>query len=331
MLKDNRKFDIAGFGHAPIDIIVEVDEEFLNSHGFTKGACNLIDTEKDRQLQNLLENYLIEAGGAVANTLSGVGALGGKCIFNSRLSGDALGKKFHSSLENYGVVFTGITDDRSISDKVYIFTTPDRERTFGTFHGVSDDMSPKDIIPEAYEIAGIMYTEGFMLNIENGYEILLELVEISKNHDTKTAFCPNDSRIVRDHLDEVRHMTELCDIIVMNKTEAMAVSETSCAIEACKIISEISTCGAVTLGAEGACFYRKGEDPFYLKPPELSRKTVNTNGAGDQFAAGFLFGLAKEMDFSKSALLALECGTRALTHYSARPQKDFARALEKVS
>ncbi len=316
-----KTLDVSGFGHAPVDVIVNIDEHFLEQNGFIKSACNLIDREKDAQLQNILPDCIIEPGGACANVLSGISMLGGRCVFNSRLAEDKEGKYFRRTLEeNYGVAFSGPTDPTARCDKVYILTTPDLERTFGSFYDVSKDMSTDDVDRQTIASSRIFYIEGFMLNVEPGFGILSEAISIAREHQTLIAFCPNDVNIITKHPDKIRAIAKQADILLMNEQEAKALSETDNTQEALRRLSETSYCGSITRGSEGALFYYKDQS-LDLQAPELPGPLVNTNGAGDQFAAGFLFGLTKGCSLEECAKLAQTCAAEVVTHPGARPQK----------
>ncbi len=323
--------DVAGFGHAPVDVIVNVDDAFMAEHSFIKGTCNLIGREKEGELQKLLQGRcVIEPGGACANTLSGISLLGGKCIFNSRFAGNPDGVFFCETLKEFGVTAAGFTDQGALSDKVYILVTPDQERTFGTFHDVSHGMSVADINHEAVAGSKIFYLEGFMLSVETGFEILESAARVARENSRITVFCPNDIRVIHDNPGEVASLAASSDILLMNEAEAKLVTGADNAYEACRKFSAHSYCGAVSCGAGEAVFYKENEI-ITMAPPALRGPMVNTNGAGDQFAAGFLFGLTHDYSLEKCARLALECGTYVLTHHSGRPQKDFYNLLKKVA
>lgn len=326
----NTDIDIVGLGHAPVDVIFYVEDNFLKCRDYEKAVCVTIDEETEYEFRETFSGKaVIEPGGSVANILSGVSLLGGRCIFNSRLSDDTEGQTFRNSLDKSKVTFSGQIIRNALSDKVYTFVTPDRERTFAAFHGVSLGLCIDDIDANAIKNASILCLEGYMFNSPEGFNVMVRSIEIAQEHQTKIAFVPNDKLLIKENPKKISYLIEKADILIMNEAEAKAVSLESDIEKAVKFVYENSRYGAVTLGAQGAFFFSKelGEQPFHLSAPQITQEIKNTNGAGDQFSAGFLYGICKGKDFISSCKLALECGTASLYSDSARLEPEYIENL----
>lgn len=313
------QFDVAGFAHAPVDIIVKVTDDFLNEFGFNKAASNLLNNEQDKILQNILKSPLILPGGACANTLSGIGRLGGKCIFNSRMANDEHSKLFRNALINkYNVTYSGEIDPESSCDRIYTFITPDHERTFGAFHGSSKLMTPDNVDKNVIASSKMFYIEGYVMDIEQGQEILIKAASTAKALNKQVVFCPNGIHVIKEYRNTVDKLLEYTDILIMNTDESSELTGKESPLSAVKQFSGKGYIGAVTCGKDGAIVFNADtvlEMPAY----PLSGPLINTNGAGDQFAAGFLFGLSQNYNVERCAMQALKCAAEVLTNHSARP------------
>lgn len=324
------KYDVLSFGHTPADILAQVSDDFLKEHGFLKSQCNVVACEQANALFEELDDTLLEGGGAAANTTACLASLGAKTAFLGFIAKDTLGDFIVTTFDEHEIVRPiGRIDSDLGSDRVFVFVTPDGERTFASYYGVSNEMKAEHLDEPTIANSKILFLQGYHLNTTYGIEILKKGVEIAKQHNVKVAFNPNDVSIYDKYPDAVNWLMEHADIAIMNQLEAMHITGTDNADSAVDALRSIVDTAAVTLSEDGAITFDKQEQ---IHCPVVSQKIeiVNTNGAGDHYAAGFLYGLAKELPLEKANKLGNLCASAALQEHSARPKSDLSRFLKDL-
>ena len=288
---------ILGFGAALVDLLAHVDEEWIRLADVPKGGMNLVDDATLRKLLSRVENPVVVPGGSACNTMVGVAKLSGKASFVSKVGNDDFGRLFARHLENSGVENRMATSSVS-TGTVLSAVTPDAERTMFTFLGASNEFSASDISPDLFDDVGILYLEGY--RAYNG-ECFSKAVRMAKRFGAKTALdfgsfgVVNDCRPLFDELFSERKI----DIVIANEEEAKAytgVSEEA----ALEKLSRISPVAVVKLGARGALIASDG----VVSHVEAGKaKAVDTTGAGDLWAAGFLYGILSGLSMERSGVL----------------------------
>ncbi len=323
-------YDIAAVGRVASDFLVDIDDGSLRLHGFVKSRSNVIDKEKADRFHASLDGYRHEPGGASANMAACISALGGRAVFVSKIAGDSFGQFLAKSFDDCGVQYTGpLFDAEEGTDRVYVLVTPDGERSFASYYGISHAITPGCLDKETIGKAAITHLEGYMLNTRHGYDVLQAAAETAKANNRRVSFCPNDTSIIEKYGNHVQALVEISDVLVMNEAEAQALSKENSTDRAIAWVRERCETGAVTLGHRGAMAFDNAGT--YNQPAvPLSRGFINTNGAGDHFSGGFLYGLAKELSLPISARLGAQCSSECLTNHSARPQRSFEHLLEEI-
>ncbi len=325
-----KQFDVTSIGQVPVDIFARVDHDFLENNGFQKNQCNVVKIDQANNFIETLKDTLLLAGGAAANTAACLSSLGAKTAFLGVTAQDELGAFMASTFEKSNVYYpVKALETNKGTDRVFVFVTPDGERTFASYYGAAHDMTPDHLDENIIAASKILYIEGYHLNALQGDAILKTAIEIAKKHGTTIAFNPNDVSIYKKHQSRVDYIMARTDIAIMNKDEAKAVTGKATAKDAIKQLSSKIDTGAVTLSEEGAIAFDKGEQ-CHLPATSKTVKIINTNGAGDHYAAGFLYGIANNIALEKINRLANLCAHEALQQHSGRPETDLSRFLEAL-
>lgn len=320
--------DFCGIGNACVDIIAHVDDDFLNQWNFPKSICTYLDLETAGALDAALTDPFYIPGGCAANTAAGIAALGGKAALIGRVANDSIGAMFMNDLKERGIRYHGVPDSRKDvgSTRIYTFITPDRERTFAAFYGVQEDLSETDLDIDAIQKSAFLYLDGYALNAARGLQTFLRAIEVSKKAGHKTVFAPSDLSILTKYESAVDEIVRQTDVILCNEKEALQLTGTGTREEAMAALREGFTGGAVTIGMGGAMVFDVNGEYHApaATPPDI---IVDTNGAGDQFAAGFLYGLSHWYTLERAARLGNSCAAAIITRTGARPGPDFKQLV----
>jgi sugar/nucleoside kinase (ribokinase family) len=234
-------------------------------------------------------------------------------------------------MNEVGIAFSGKPDDAPGvgSTRIFALITPDTERTFAAYYGVQENLSPEDLDENFIRTSKFMYLDGYALNSRRGGETFLKAAEISKQGGNRVAFAPSDLSILRKYPDVVRDLTRASDLILVNEQEARFITGTEDINEAIRILRGLFSLGAVTAGEQGAHVFDENGVQCVpaVKPPA---PVIDTNGAGDAFAGGFLFGLARGMPIEKAAAIGNRCAAEIITHAGARPVSDYRRFVQDI-
>jgi sugar/nucleoside kinase (ribokinase family) len=322
--------DVIAIGDAMVDVIATCGDSFLAERGLVKGSMRLIDPAEADELYSAMGPGRETSGGSAANTMAGVAALGGKAGFVGQVADDQLGAIFAHDMRSLGVDFA--TQPLSGGDptgRCLILVTPDAQRTMNTCPGASYRLTSKALDPEQIRSASITFLEGYLWGPENPRLAMLEAARIAPSAGRKVAFTLSDSLCLGDRREGVMGMIDsgTVDILFGNEDEVRHL--TGCGtIDQCieSLRSKVSTL-VVTRGAAGAIAVEAGERAEVAASPVET--IVDTTGAGDQFAAGFLVARCR----SRPLKACLEAGSIAaaevISHFGARPEADL-RALVRL-
>lgn len=324
-------FDFCGIGNACIDIVAKIDNDFLDSWNFQKSICTYLALDRADALEAALPSPEYIPGGCGANTASIIKALGGDAAFIGRVAKDDVGRRFLDDMAARGIYYTGKPDETpgAGSTRIFALITPDTERTFAAFYGVQEDLSEADLDAESIGQSRFMYLDGYALNSRRGGETFLKAAEISRAAGNKVVLSPSDLSILTKYPDVVAALTDVSDMIVCNAQEAKFIARTPDLNAALIELRTIFECGAVTDGDHGVhVFDANGIARVNAATPPSA--VTDTNGAGDAFAGGFLFGLSRGMGMEKSARLGNRCAADIITHAGARPVRDYSAFADSV-
>jgi sugar/nucleoside kinase (ribokinase family) len=321
------RLDVLTIGNAIVDVIADATDEFLAAQGLTKDSMRLVDAEEAKRLYDHMQPAREVSGGCAGNTAAGVAALGGRAGFIGQVAPDQLGDFYIHDLRSAGVEFTTPPVDVGIpTARSMILVTPDGHRTMYTFLGAAQELAVEVLDEEQIRSAAILYLEGYLWDPETPRYAMVRAVEIARAAGRKVALSLSDLFCVDRHREGFQALIDggRVDILFANEAEILALAgaphlETAVAAVAPKVETLV-----VTRGANGALATRAGERADV--PAEPVREVVDTTGAGDLFAAGFLFGYAAGKSLDDSLKLGAICAAEIIQHYGARPEDDL-RAL----
>ncbi|MFV3076732.1 adenosine kinase [Niveispirillum fermenti] len=310
-------------GNAIVDVIAKADDAFLAANGLMKNAMRLISAEEAEALYAKMGPGVEISGGSAGNTMAALASLGGKGVFIGKVAHDQLGKVYRHDIRAAGVVFdTPDLDEGKPTGSCLILVTPDGHRTMNTFLGACLDLTPDDIDAATIQSAKVVYLEGYLWDPPAAKEAFLKAASLAHAAGRKVALSLSDPFCVNRHLDSFRDLVKNhVDILFANESEIVALfggDFDSAAAEARKNV-EVAV---LTRGEQGATVLVGGET--YSVPAEKVEQVVDTTGAGDLFAAGFLHGYTQGRDPATCARLGAICAGEIIGHYGARPEVSLA-------
>ena len=318
-------FDVVGLGNAIVDVISTQDDAFLAKWGIHKDAMNLIEGDRADLLTDASVNALETSGGSGANTIAGIASFGGNAAYIGKVADDRLGDVFKTDMEAVGVPFEttplvgGPATARSI-----IFVTPDGKRSMNTYLGASVEFSPDDVDRGTVEAGGILYLEGYLFDKEIAKAAFVHAAEIAHAAGRKVSLTLSDSFCVDRHRDSFRQLIRTqVDILFANEEELLSLYETRDFDAAVAALRADTGLAAVTRGEKGSVVIGEG-DPIEV-PAEPVSQVVDTTGAGDQYAAGFLFGVARGLPLATCDRLGHIAAAEVSSHYGPRPEVPLAK------
>ena len=313
-------FDVAAVGNAIVDVIAPASDAFLAQESLDKGAMMLIDTARADSLYGRMKAGIEASGGSAGNTVAGVASLGGRAAYIGKVAKDALGEVFRHDITAIGVHFepTPMVGGEG-TGRCLINVTEDGQRTMCTYLGAANALTPDDVDPALIEAAGIVYLEGYLFDPPAAREAFAKAARIARKAERRVALTLSDAFVVH------RHRAGLLDfiggdldIVFANDVEVKALFETEDFEAALKALSQKVETAVVTRGAEGSVIVSKGERADIASEPVA--KVIDTTGAGDQYAAGVLYGLARGLTLAKSGRLGALAAAEVISHYGPRPQ-----------
>lgn len=323
------KYDVLGIGNAIFDILVQTDEGFLASHGMTKGGMALIDESRAAAIYRDMGPATEMSGGSAANTIVGLANLGARAAYVGKVKDDQIGKLYAHDIRAAGVAFeTPPATDGPATGCSYILVTPDGERTMNTYLGAAQELMPGDIDADQVAASAILYLEGYLWDPKNAKDAFVKAAGIAHESGRQVALTLSDSfcvdRYRGEFLDLMRSST--VDLVFANEAELHSLYQTSDFDTALKQFRADVNLAIVTRSEKGCVVGSR--DGVTAVPAFPIEKMVDTTGAGDLFAAGFLFGLVRGVGHENAGRLGALAAAEVIQHIGARPQtslKQLAR------
>lgn len=313
---------VCAIGNAIVDILSPCDDAFLSREDIRKGSMTLIDRARARHLTNLAHDPEMVSGGSAANTISGLVALGARGAFIGKVANDALGKVFHDDLVNNGVAYRTsyyATGDLETA-RCHIFVTPDGERSMNTYLGASTEFTASDLDQSLIEGSLITYLEGYLFDKDAAREAFVQAAAMAATAERKVAMTLSDSWCVDRHRSEFQGLVHnQVDILFANEAELCALAECDDVFDAIAATRGKVELLAVTRSDKGAVIV-KGDETIEI--PTTPVKVVDATGAGDQFAAGFLYGLTHNMPLAQCGNLGCRLATHVIQVIGPRLTED---------
>jgi len=318
-------YDVVGIGNAIVDVIARADDDFLLAHSLHKGGMTLIDETKSSALYEAMGSATIMSGGSAANTMVGVASLGGQAAFIGKVRNDDAGHAFRHDIQAAGVHFpTSSATDGASTARCLVLVTPDGERTMSTYLGACIDLGPEDVDARLVADAQILYFEGYLWDPPHAKEAFRKGAAAARGAGRRTALTLSDSFCVDRYRDEFLDLirTGLVDILFANESELHALYQTADFDTAISELARERTLAFVTRSAAGCAIVDHGS--IQAVPAASIDRLIDTTGAGDLFAAGALFGLARGLPLSRCAGIGALAAAEIIQHYGARPEVSLA-------
>jgi len=329
------RYDVIAIGNAVVDVIASCEEELIDELEMSRGGMTLIDEARADALYDAMPPARELSGGSAANTLAGLATLGLQCAFIGQVADDQLGKVFRHDMRATGIDFdtparpTSDKDSEPATGRVLIFVTPDGERTMNTFLGAGQFLPAAALDEDLIASAAILYLEGYLWDPEEPRRAMRRAIEVARDAGRKIAFTASESFVIARHGDDFRAMIEdgVIDILFVNEGELATLTgeddfETGLAAVAGKVPVLVAT-----RSEKGAVAIAHGERAEVAAVPVI--KVVDTTGAGDQFAAGFLSGYARGEPLTRCLKRGAICASEVIAHYGPRPEADMVKLMEE--
>ncbi len=322
-------YDVAAIGNAIVDVIAPATDAFLTSEDLAKGAMTLIDEARAERLYAKMAAGVEASGGSAANTIAGVASLGGRAAFIGKVADDQLGKVFAHDMRAIGAGFdTPPLKGGPATARSLINVTPEGQRTMATFLGASNSLTADDVDVKLIECSKIIYLEGYLFDPPEARAAFAKAAALARSNGRLLAFTLSDPFVVDRHRAALLEFIETqVDVLFANHSEVTSLFETDDFDVALAAVRDLPLIGAVTRSEKGSVIVGNGE--IHMIDAFPVEKVIDTTGAGDQYAAGFLLGLAQDRDLGDCGRLGALAAGEVITHYGPRPQvslKDLAAA-----
>ncbi len=323
------RYDVIGVGNAIVDVMVHADDELLLAEGLAKGAMTLIDAERAKNLYDKIGPAIECSGGSAANTIAGLASLGGRGAFVGKVGADQLGNVFRHDITALGVDFeTAPAADGQPTATSMILVTPDAERTMQTFLGVCVELGPGDIDEAAIAAAEITYLEGYLWDKPAAKQAFVKASDIAHAAGREVSLSLSDPFCVERHRDDFLELAEHhVDILFANEDEILSLYRVDAFDDALQQVRAHCRVAALTRSEKGSVIV-SGDEVHVVDAEPLDR-VVDTTGAGDAYAAGFLFGLTQGRDLAAAARIGGIAAAEVISHMGARPDVSLKELVEK--
>lgn len=315
-----KNYQVIGIGNAIVDVLSTADDSFLDLMGIEKGIMQLVERERGEMLYAAMKDRRQAPGGSVANTVAGIGALGLSTAFIGRVHDDALGRFYARSMAEEGTDFVNppVPGGELPTSRSMIFVSPDGERSMNTYLGISSELSPEDVSDTVAGRAQILFLEGYLYDKDKGKEAFEKAARLTRASGGKAGIALSDPFCVDRHRESFRRLVKDLDYVIGNEHEWMSLYQTdlSAALEQAAADAGTVVCT------------RSGHDVVIVRGSEqavvpVRRVTpVDATGAGDQFAAGFIYGLATGAPLAVAGRMGCVAAAEVIGHFGARPEAD---------
>jgi sugar/nucleoside kinase (ribokinase family) len=312
--------DVVGLGNAIVDVIAHADDAFLEQRGLNKGAMTLIDAEQAEALYDAMGPGVESSGGSAANTMAGIASLGGRPAFFGKVSDDQLGAVFAHDIRSIGVAFEPtVADDAAPTGRCLVMVTPDAQRTMQTFLGAAAELGPDDIEENIVRAAQVVYLEGYLWDPPPAKQAFVKAAEIAHDAGRKVALTLSDPFCVDRHRAEFRDLVDgHIDVLFANEEEIKSLYETKSFDAALQQVRGKCDIAALTRSEKGSVVV--AGDEIHVIDSEPVDKVVDTTGAGDLYASGFLWGMTHGYGLAQCGRIAGICAAEVIGHIGARPE-----------
>ena len=322
-----KTYQLVGIGNAVVDVISQADDSFLAHMGIEKGIMQLIERERAEMLYAAMQNRVQAPGGSVANTIAGAGALGLETAFIGRVHDDALGRFYADAMNEDGVDFVNppVAGGELPTSRSMIFVSPDGERSMNTYLGISSELGPADVPEPVAANAELMFLEGYLFDKDKGKAAFMEAARSCRRGGGRAGIAISDPFCVDRHRADFLSLIEHeMDFVIGNAAEIRSLFETDRLEEALERTAALCPLVVCTRSGDGVTVLA-GAERIDLAVERVV--PVDATGAGDQFAAGFLYGLATGRDLETCARIGTICAREVIGHIGPRPEANLLEIL----
>jgi len=331
----SKKYNVFGIGNALVDIVTEVDDQFLKDHNIEKGLMTLVDEEHQTRVSNAINMSKSnkQCGGSAANSIIAVSQFGGSSYYSCKVANDELGNFYKKDLNDNGVdsnLHDGL--ESGITGKCLVMTAEDASRTMNTFLGITSDYSRSEINEAALKDSQYLYIEGYLVTSENGQDAMKHAKKLAEDNGVHTALTFSDPSMVKYFRDPMESVVGASvDLLFCNEEEAMLYTGKDNLAEAREVLKKDAKKFVITQGKNGAMIF-DGDTFIDIEPYNV--QAIDTNGAGDSFAGAFLYGITNGKSYADSGKLASLASSKVVTQFGPRLEwhqaKDILNKLHHV-
>lgn len=318
------RIDVLAIGNAIVDVLAQTEDDFLVAQGLQKGSMALIDAERAESLYDAMGAAVECSGGSAANTAAGIASLGGAAAFVGKVRDDHLGGVFRHDIRATGVAFETTPADSGLpTARCLVLVTPDAERTMNTFLGACHDIGPDDIDPAQVQASGMVFFEGYLWDPPGGKQAFRKAAEVAAAAGVPVALSLSDSFCVDRHRDDFLALIDgHVDLLFANEDEIISLFQTDSFDAALQRARDVCKVAALTRSAKGSVVV--SGDEVHVVDAAAVERVVDVTGAGDLYAAGFLFGMAHGLPLAECARLGGIAAGEIISQLGARPQRPLA-------
>ena len=323
-----KTYDLVGIGNAVVDVISQSDDAFLDNMGIEKGIMQLIEQDRAELLYGAMSNRVQTPGGSVANTIAGAGALGLDTAFSGRVNDDGLGRFYAKAMTDHGIDFVNdpVANGEVPTSRSMIFVSPDGERSMNTYLGISTGLSSVDVPQTVTGNAKLMFLEGYLFDHDAGKSAFREAARATRAAGGKAGIAISDPFCVDRHrADFLSLIQHDLDYVIGNEAEIQSLFETDHLDDALMLTAGICPLVVCTRSGDGVSVM-EGTKRTDVAVEKVT--PVDATGAGDQFAAGFLFGMATGRDVETCARMGNVCAREVISHIGPRPEVSVADLMK---
>ncbi len=321
------RFDVVALGNAIVDVIAPATDDFLAAEVLAKGSMGLVDAQRSAALYAAMAPGIEASGGSAGNTVAGVASFGGRAAYIGKVGDDPLGRVFAHDLQQGGAHFATPPLAGGRTGVSMINVTPDGQRTMATFLGAASELTAADVDAETVAAGAVVYLEGYLFDPPAAREAFGVAARVAREAGRQVALTLSDAFVVERWRDELTAFLPQVDVLLCNEAELCALLRVDTLEAAMARLDGAVRIAAVTRGAEGACLCYDGE--CVTTPAAPVAQVIDTTGAGDQFAAGLLWGLARGRSLEECGRLGALAAAEVIAHVGPRPQTSLAELARR--
>ncbi len=321
--------DVVGIGNAIVDVLAQSDDAFLDEHGLAKGAMMLVDAERSAALYDAMGPGVEASGGSAGNTMAGIASLGGKGGYIGKVRDDQLGRIFQHDIRAVGIEYNNpLAAEGPSTGRCLIMVTPDAQRTMNTFLGAAVDLGPQDLDLDMIRRAKVTYMEGYLWDMPPAKAAYLEAAATAHAAGRKVSLTLSDSFCVERHRDSFLELISgHVDLLFANHDEICALFQVDSFEEAMKQVRGHCEIAAITRSEKGSVIV-SGDETVEVEAESIEQ-LVDTTGAGDLYAAGFLYGYTQGKSLYDCGRIASIAAAEVISHFGARPATPLAAFVKQ--